>query len=237
MFHGIDQASSGILNLNKPSGISSARAVALVKRRLPKGVKIGHAGTLDPFATGVLLLLVGKATRLCEKLMNQPKEYKAVVKFGATTPTDDPESAEVPWDDVVEVAQEQVEAALKNFEGEILQRPPVFSAMKVGGRRAYDLARRGDDVELEPRPVRIYRLEMLNYNWPFARLRIECGRGTYVRALARDLGEALGCGGYLTELVRTRIGQFSLSNSVTLEQLAELSLESHIIPLTQIAQL
>ena len=227
----------GIINLNKSAGISSARAVSIVKRQLPRGVKIGHAGTLDPFATGVLLLLIGKATRFCERLMDQAKEYEAVVKFGATTPTDDPESAEVPFDEVVEVGREQVEAALKSFQGDILQRPPAFSAMKVGGRRAYDLARRGDDVKLAARTVKVYRIDLLHFQWPFARLRIECGRGTYIRALARDLGEALGCGGYLTELARTRVGQFSLFNSVTLEQLSEGSVESHIVPLTQIAQL
>lgn len=226
---------TGIINLNKPVGISSARAVAVVKRRLPKGVKIGHAGTLDPFASGVLLLLIGKATRLCEKLMDQPKEYEAIVKFGATTPTDDPESQETPTVGVVELQREQVEMALKAFEGEILQRPPAFSAMKVGGRRAYDLARHGNDVKLDARPVKIYNIELIDFQWPFARLRVECGRGTYIRALARDLGEALGCGGYLTELTRTRAGQFSLINSVTLEQLGEGSIESQIIPLSQIA--
>src|SRR5579862_1645781 len=124
----------GVINLDKPPGLSSARAVARVKRLLPRGTKIGHAGTLDPFASGVLLLLVGKATRLCEKLMDQPKEYLAVIKLGATTPTDDPESQESPLVGASEVNRAQVEVALKNFVGEILQRPPVFSAMKIGGR-------------------------------------------------------------------------------------------------------
>src|SRR4051812_15230534 len=146
----------GILNLDKPASISSARAVDRVKRLLPRGTKIGHAGTLDPFATGVLLLLVGKATKQCERLMDEPKQYEAVIRFGATTETDDPESPPQPWSRRDPTAppptREEVEAALRSFVGEIMQRPPPYSAMKVGGRRAYDLARKGVVVELQPRP-------------------------------------------------------------------------------------
>ena len=209
----------GILNVNKPAGLSSARVVAKVKRLLPRGTKIGHAGTLDPFATGVLLLLVGKATKLCERLMDQPKQYEATVKLGGTTPTDDPESPETPTPGAQPVSREQIEAALKPFVGPILQRPPAYSALKVGGRRAYDLARKGHDVELKPRTVNVYAIELLNYAWPFARIRIDCGRGTYIRSIARDLGEALGVGGHLTALVRTRVGEHSIADAVTLEQL------------------
>jgi tRNA pseudouridine55 synthase len=135
------------------------------------------------------------------------------------------------------VPREQLESAIKRCEGEILQRPPAFSAMKIDGRRAYDLARRGHEVKLEPRPVRIYRIELLDFQWPLGRLRIECGRGTYIRALARDLGETLSCGGYLTELVRTRVGQFSLANSVSLDQLKASPIEPFLQPLSQISQL
>lgn len=209
----------GILNVNKPAGLSSARVVAKVKRLLPRGTKIGHAGTLDPFATGVLLLLIGKATKLCERLMDQPKQYEATVKLGATTPTDDPESPETPTPGARPVSREQVEAALERFVGQILQRPPAFSALKVGGRRAYDLARKGHDVELQPRTVNVYAIELLGYEWPLVRLRIDCGRGTYIRAIARDLGEALGVGGHLTALVRTRVGEFSIANAAELNQL------------------
>ena len=194
----------GIINLDKPAGLSSARVVSRVKRLLPRGTKIGHAGTLDPFATGVLLLLVGKATKLCERLMDSPKQYEAVIKFGATTATDDPESPEQPAANVVPVGAETIAAALTNFIGLITQRPPVFSAMKIGGRRAYDLARKGQAVELAERTVRVDAVEMLDYAWPLLRVRIDCGRGTYIRAIARDLGTALGVGGYLTELRRTR---------------------------------
>src|SRR6266550_4279173 len=135
----------GVINLDKPAGMSSARAVDRVKRLLPRGTKIGHAGTLDPFATGVLLLLVGKATKLCERLMDEPKQYEATVKLGATTPTDDPESQETPYPGAAPVSEQAVRDAIAPLIGEIVQRPPAFSALKVGGRRAYDLARSGKD--------------------------------------------------------------------------------------------
>jgi tRNA pseudouridine55 synthase len=224
---------TGILNLDKPAGISSARAVDRVKRLLPRGTKIGHAGTLDPFATGVLLLLVGRATKACERLMDAPKQYEASVRLGATTATDDPESPPQPWARASGAAAEpmsldQVRSVLPEFVGEILQRPPAFSAMKIDGRRAYDLARKGHDVALEPRPVRIYEIELLDYAWPELRLRIDCGRGTYIRAIARDLGERLDVGGYLTELRRTRVGTFDVKEAVMLEGLTPETLSGHL---------
>jgi tRNA pseudouridine55 synthase len=213
---------NGILVIDKPAGVSSARIVARVKRLLPRGTKIGHAGTLDPFATGVLLLLVGRATKLCERLMDSPKQYEATVKFGANTATDDPETIEEPRDVGAIPTGDQVDSALRGFVGEIMQRPPAFSAMKVAGRRAYDLARKGNLVELEPRIVRVYAIERLAYQWPLLSLRIDCGRGTYIRAIARDLGEALGVGGYLTALRRTRIGRFDVArDACSVEQLGQ----------------
>src|SRR5437868_2124977 len=176
----------GILVLDKPAGISSARAVARVKRLLPRGTKIGHAGTLDPFATGVLLLLVGKATKLCEKLMDAPKQYEARIRFGATTATDDPESPPQPHEIAAIPTLGQIDEALGSFVGSIQQRPPIYSALKVNGRRAYHLARKGHDVQLQPRTVQVYGIQRLDYAWPWLALRIDCGRGTYVRALARD---------------------------------------------------
>ena len=216
----------GILVLDKPPGISSARAVARVKRLLPRGTKIGHAGTLDPFATGILLLLIGKATKLCEKLMDSPKQYEARIKFGANTATDDPESPEQPHviakiPDVL-----RIDEALQAFVGRIEQRPPIYSAMKVGGQRAYKLARKGEAVEMKPRTVVVYGIERLDYAWPELSLRIDCGRGTYIRSIARDLGEALSVGGYLTALRRTRVGRFELKNAASIEQLTEGTLES-----------
>ena len=218
----------GIINLDKPAGLTSARVVDAAKRLLPRGTKVGHAGTLDPFATGVLLLLVGKATKACERLMDAPKQYEATVKLGATTATDDPESPDVPTPGATPPAPEAVEAALPKFVGTILQRPPAYSAMKVEGRRAYDLARKGKAVELEPRPVRVYGVALLDYEWPLLRLRIDCGRGTYVRAIARDLGEALTTGGYLTQLRRTRVGAFDAADAVTLERLQAEGVAPHL---------
>lgn len=226
----VTQPLSGIINLNKPAGMSSARAVSIVKRKLPRGTRIGHAGTLDPFATGVLLLLVGKATRLCERLMDEPKQYEATVKLGGTTATDDPESPEIPTAGSQQVEPERVAAALNSFIGKILQKPPAFSALKVGGRRAYDLARRGNQVQLEPRKVVVYGIELLEYRWPLVRLRIDCGRGTYIRAIARDLGEKLSVGGHLTALTRTRVGRYMLTEAIDLDRIDHGPVESYLLP-------
>jgi tRNA pseudouridine55 synthase len=209
----------GVINLDKPAGMSSAAAVARVKRLLPRGTRIGHAGTLDPFATGVLLLLIGKATKSSQNLMDQAKTYEATVRLGATTPTDDPESEQIPTPGAAEPALERVAAAAGQFVGTVSQLPPRFSALKIGGRRAYDLARRNQPVKLKMRDVRIDAIEILAWNWPLLKLRIDCGRGTYIRALARDLGQKLGTGGYLTQLRRTRLGRFAADRSVPLEQL------------------
>lgn len=220
---------SGIINLNKPAGMSSARAVSIVKRLLPRGTKIGHAGTLDPFATGVLLLLVGRATRLCERLMDQPKQYEGTIKLGATTATDDPESPEAVTPGARPIERLRVEQCLPQFVGRTLQRPPAFSALKVGGRRAYDLARKGRPATLQSRPVVVYRIELLEYEWPLARLRVDCGRGTYIRALARDIGDCLQVGGYLHQLMRTSVGEFTLQQAVTIEQLQADSVQNYLL--------
>jgi tRNA pseudouridine55 synthase len=223
-------ALEGVINLDKPAGLTSARAVSRVKRLLPRGTKIGHAGTLDPFATGVLLLLVGKATKSCEQLMGQRKGYEATVRFGARSATDDVEGPI----EAVEGAQppefEAVRTACERFVGAIEQRPPAFSAMKVGGRRAYKLARQGEAVEMKARTVTVYTLELVEYAWPMARFRVECGRGTYIRAIARDLGEALGVGGYLTELRRTFIGGFKVEDATTIEKISTDGVAAHLHP-------
>ena len=195
--------------LDKPAGVSSAKALNAVKRRFGKGVKVGHAGTLDPFATGVLVAMIGRATKTCERVMALPKRYEATLKLGATTDTLDPESEEQPADSIEPPTREAVEAALATFRGEIQQKPPAFSAIKVGGRRAYDLARSGDLVDLPARPVMIHAIDLLAYDWPTLRLDVRCGRGFYVRSLARDVAEALGTAGYLTALRRTAVGPFA----------------------------
>jgi tRNA pseudouridine55 synthase len=218
----------GVLNVDKPAGLSSARVVAQVKRLLPRGTKIGHAGALDPFATGVLLLLVGKATKLCERLMSEPKQYVATVKLGATTETLDPESPEVETPGTTPVSRETVERILPRFVGEIEQMPPAYSALKIGGRPAYEMARKGEAVELKVRRVNVYGIELLRFEWPLVELRIDCGRGTYVRSIARDVGEAIGVGGYLTALRRTSVGEFTSDAAVTVETLQRDGVGSHL---------
>ncbi len=218
----------GIINLDKAAGMSSAAAVGRVKRLLERGTKIGHAGTLDPFATGVLLLLIGKATKSCELLMGEPKQYETTAKLGATTATDDRTSPEIAVEVGGQPSREEIERACAGMVGTIQQKPPVFSALKVGGRPAYELARRGTPAKLEPRNVRIDAIEIVAYEWPLVRMRIDCGRGTYIRAIARDLGETLKCGGYLMELRRTRIGRFDISRAVTLEQLNSDGIGAHL---------
>ena len=221
-------SAAGILNVDKPAGVSSARLVGQVKYLLPRGTKIGHAGTLDPFATGVLLLLVGKATKLCERLMDEPKQYHGTIKFGATTPTDDPESEATVTPGVQPVSEDLVREKLATFVGDIEQRPPAFSALKVGGRRAYKLAREGETVVLQPRIVHVYGIELLNYEWPLAQFRVDCGRGTYVRAIARDLGAMLGVGGHLVQLRRTRVGPFYVNDAVSVDQLRADGVDRHL---------
>ena len=219
----------GVLNIDKPAGISSAAAVSHVKRLLPRGTKVGHAGTLDPFATGVLVVLAGKATRLSERFMSEPKQYEATVKLGATTETLDPTSPEKPVAGP-SPTREQVEEALARFVGEIQQMPPAYSALKIGGRPAYALARAGREVKLEARPVKVYAIDLLGYDYPQVKLRIECGRGTYIRSLARDLGEALQSAGYLTALRRTRVGPCLAADAHRLDELSAQTLPALLTP-------
>ena len=222
----------GFVVLDKPPHISSAAAVNRVKRLLQRGTKIGHAGTLDPFATGILLLLIGKGTKSSEKLMDQPKRYDATIKLGATTSTDDLESPEISWPGAAESSLEKINLAMAQFSGIISQRPPMFSALKISGQPAYKLARSGKPIELKPRQVRIDAIQILSWQWPLLKVRVDCGRGTYIRAIARDLGESLNTGGYLTELRRTRIGAFDIADAVTLEQLASEGVERHLRPVS-----
>jgi tRNA pseudouridine55 synthase len=221
---------SGVIVIDKPAGLTSARVVDRVKRLLPRGTKVGHAGTLDPFATGVLVLLVDRATKLCEAMMDQPKAYDATLKLGATTATDDPESPEQAAPDVRPPDLAAIEAALALFRGMIMQRPPAYSAIKVEGRRAYDLARRGQEVAIEARPVNVYRIDLVTYEFPLLELTIECGRGTYIRSIARDLGERLGTGAYLTQLRRTRVGRYTTEGAVALDTLRRETIVNAIRP-------
>jgi tRNA pseudouridine55 synthase len=202
-----------VLNLNKPSGMTSRDAVDLVAKRLRR-VKVGHAGTLDPLASGVLVVCVGAATRLIEYVQRLPKTYRTVVRLGARSDTLDADGQVVESADPPIPAEDEIRKALATQVGTIEQVPPQYSALKVGGRRAYDLARAGQEVELAARPVTIERVELVGYAWPRLELEVDCGAGTYIRSIARDVGEALGCGGLVEVLVRTRIGPFTLADAI-----------------------
>lgn len=215
---------SGVLIIDKQPGFTSMDVCAIVRTRLrrggaPKRIKVGHAGTLDPLATGVLVVLVGRATRAVNALMATEKEYGATVDLSRRSTSDDlgGEVSDVPVERPPERAA--VEAALERFRGVVMQTPPQFSAMKVGGRRAYALAREGEHAPLAARPVEIFAIELRAYAWPLVELHVRCGKGVYIRSLARDLGSALGTGGLLTALRRTRVGEFAIGASRTLDQL------------------
>jgi tRNA pseudouridine55 synthase len=203
----------GLLNLNKPIGVTSRDVVDRVARPLRK-IKVGHAGTLDPLASGVLVVCVGAATRLIEYVQRMPKTYRARVRLGATSDTDDADGTVVETIDPPIPTEAELRDALSRQVGTIDQVPPEFSAIKVAGERAYDLARAGREVTLKARPVTITRVELLDYEWPHAGLEIDCGSGTYIRSIARDLGQALGCGGLIEVLTRTRIGPFTIEDAI-----------------------
>jgi tRNA pseudouridine55 synthase len=211
---------SGILNLDKPSGPTSHGVVERV-RELTGIRRVGHAGTLDPLATGVLLVCIGRpATRVVEYLVDEPKVYRTEAWLGATTDTFDAEG-KVVSERPAGVSRDQVEEALKGFRGAIQQIPPMYSAVKHGGEPLYRLARRGIEVEREPRWVDIYRLQLVSWNPPRFTLELSCSSGTYVRALVHDLGQALECGAYVTGLTRLASGSFRLEDAVTLPTFAE----------------
>jgi tRNA pseudouridine55 synthase len=206
----------GILNLNKPKGWTSHDVVAHV-RRLTRARKVGHAGTLDPMATGVLLVCLGRATRITEYLMAGRKRYRADLRLGVSTDTHDADGT-VTATAPVQVTREQVEAGLSRFRGRIQQVPPMVSAIKRDGRPLYELARQGIVVEREARPVEVLALTLEDWRPPDLTLEVSCSSGTYIRALARDLGQWLGCGAHLTALTRLASGDFSLSQAVPVEQ-------------------
>jgi tRNA pseudouridine55 synthase len=207
---------NALLVLNKPAGITSRDAVNVVEAWFP-GVRVGHAGTLDPAATGILVICLGSATRLVEYVQQMPKTYAASIRLGAISDTDDAQGHIQIASDAVMPTQDQVQAALSEFVGEIDQVPPAYSAAHVEGRRAHSLARRGKVVELQPRRVRIDHITLVRYAFPNLALEVECGKGTYIRSLARDLGQRLGCGALLESLQRIRIGPFHVQNAVPLD--------------------
>ena len=212
---------SGVLVVDKPVGLTSHDVVQVIRRGT--GIRrAGHTGTLDPRASGVLVILIGPAVRLSEYVSASDKRYQATIRLGSSTNTYDAEGIVTPsnisWDDITE---EQFDEILQKFVGEIEQVPPPYSAIKVKGRRAYDMAREGETVELEPRKINVYSLEVLEWAPPEVVIDVYCSSGTYVRSLANDLGNELGCGAYLIGLRRTKSGKFTLRDAVPLRRLQE----------------
>jgi tRNA pseudouridine55 synthase len=199
---------NGLLVIDKPGGMTSRAVVNAVQKWFPRKTKIGHTGTLDPLATGVLVVCIGAATRLADYVQAMGKTYSSRFRLGATSTTDDADGTITETPGAVPPTREQVEAVLTSFVGVVEQQPPDFSALKVAGTRAHDLARSGQDVQLEARPVRIDAIRLTAYAWPFADVEVDCGKGTYIRSIARDVGAKLGCGGLVQVLRRTRVGPF-----------------------------
>lgn len=218
----MDFISGETIVINKPYGWTSFDAVKRVRRAIQrrlnvKKFKVGHAGTLDPLATGVLLICTGRATRTIETLQNGWKEYVAEITFGATTPSYDLEKeidATYPWE---HITRESIESVLPRFTGRVMQVPPVFSAVKVDGKRAYKYARKGQEVEIKAKPLEIKEMEIVSWQPPVLTLRVLCSKGTYIRAIARDLGEALHSGAHLSGLKRIRVGDYRLEDALSVD--------------------
>ena len=224
----------GFLVLNKPLGKTSSDCVVFVRKRLPRGTAIGHGGTLDPMASGVLPVCVGAATRLFDYIIDKQKTYVAELQLGVVTDTQDATGAVVETRSV-NVTEADVRAALPRFIGDIWQTPPMYSAIKRGGKRLYELARRGESVEIAPRACRVddVRLTASLGNGRY-RLEVDCGKGVYIRTLCHDIGAYLGCGGHMATLARTRAGVFTLENALTLEEVDALGaegLEARLLPM------
>lgn len=206
-----------IILIDKPAGISSFGVVARVRRELSQAaghkVKVGHTGTLDPFATGLLILLAGKATKRSNEFLKLDKCYDATIRLGATSTTGDPEGEITESKEVEAPTMEAVETAVKSFIGEIEQRVPQFSAVKINGRRAYDLARKGQTFETPVRKITIYDIKILDYTWPELKISCHVSSGTYIRTLGEDIGKKLGTGAYLTALRRTKIKDYDVANA------------------------
>ncbi len=210
----------GIIVVDKPSGMTSHDVVAQVRRRL-KMKQIGHAGTLDPLATGVLVILVGKGTKLFDRFVGMDKAYQAVLKLGVKTHSADIQGDVLAEKPFAHVTREAVETAFLRFTGEIDQVPPMVSAVKYKGERLYRLARKGVHVERPARKVRIDVLEVIDFSSPYVRFQMDCSKGTYVRQVADDVGEVLGCGACITEIRRTKVGPFTIADAVRLEDMNE----------------
>ena len=217
----------GIMNVYKEAGYTSHDVVARL-RGICKQKKIGHTGTLDPDAVGVLPVCLGNGTRLCDMLTDRTKEYVAVLRLGIVTDTQDI-SGTVLSEKTVEATPDKVREVIASFEGDSMQIPPMYSALKVNGKKLYELAREGKEVEREARPVTIYRLEVLKEAHPEYTIKVECSKGTYIRTLCHDIGQALGCGGVMAGLKRTRVGEFEIDKAYTLDELQKLSDQGQLL--------
>ena len=228
---------NGLLVIDKPPGITSRDAVNRAQRWFPRHTKLGHTGTLDPLATGVLVLCVGPATRLTEYVQGLPKTYETTLRLGVRSDTDDADGAVTTVDGAVVPTVAEVRTALEPFIGLVEQVPPAYSAVKTGGQRAYERARRNETVHLAVRRVRIDGIELLGYEYPHLQLRIDCGKGTYIRSIARDLGERLGCGAYVEKLRRTRVGPFTPAQAVSLDAGAAMARDRLLPPAVAVEHL
>ncbi len=227
---------NGIVNVRKPVGASSAKYV--YRLRPIFGIhKVGHAGTLDPFATGVLIGCLGRATKLVEAIMGLPKHYRTTLRLGVTNETFDTEREFEPVPSATPIDRNAIEAAVARFVGSIQQVPPAFSAVKIKGVSSHRLAREGRPAPRQPKTVRIDRIEIPRYEWPHLELDIRCGRGTYIRAIARDLGRHLGCGACCETLTRTAVGPFDISSAVSLDGTCDDAVRSALIPLEEARRL
>ena len=229
----------GILLIDKPTNMTSFGVVARIRRvisdlnrerslaqgqslaQIPKRIKVGHAGTLDPFASGLLIVLVGKATKCANSLLKLDKTYEATICLGQRSTTGDPEGEITATPQVVPPTPEEVMRVCAGFTGVIKQRVPQFSAVKIKGRRAYELARKGIEIEMPTREVEIYELKVLDYRWPELKIRCKVSSGTYIRALGEDIGEDLGVGGYLTTLRRTEVGEYNIAQAYSLRDVMD----------------
>ena len=222
---------NGVLNVYKEKGYTSHDVVAKL-RGILKQKKIGHTGTLDPDAQGVLPICLGRATKLCALLTDKKKTYETVLHLGIETDTQDI-SGQVKCRLPVEVSPQEVEECIMSFQGDQMQIPPMYSALKVDGKKLYELAREGKEIERKPRPVTFYKIEILSMELPFVTIRVTCSKGTYIRTLCHDIGEKLGCKGCMESLLRTRVDRFSIENSLKLSQIEELvnqgELEKYIL--------
>ncbi|HPF41426.1 MAG TPA: tRNA pseudouridine(55) synthase TruB [Phycisphaerae bacterium] len=227
---------SGVVNLYKPVWQSSAKYVYKLRDVFDEW-KVGHAGTLDPFADGVVLACVGRATKLVERLMGLPKTYTTNIRLGVTNETFDTERPFEPVPGAAEVSREALDAALAPFHGEIDQCPPAFSAVKIDGVSSYRLARKGAVEDRPPKRIIIHDLSILEYAWPVVRLRIVCGRGAYIRAIARDLGAALGCGACCETLRRDAVGPFHVDSALRLEEADPEQRKASLIPLERVLEM